>query len=71
MNIEASLFLNLHVYKAYFDYSKRKCKENVKIDGQYIYHKVGDRGLRYNDQWRLCIKTIEEKNQVLASCQLI
>ena len=55
-------------------YLRRKCEESFKIDddsGQ-LYYRTSDRSGRGSQadhsQWKLCIKTVDEKEKLLLSC---
>ena len=54
---------------------RRKCRENFKIENGQLFHRKGDRKAvkeqeqeHGSNEWKLCIKTSEEKERIMRSC---
>ena len=48
---------------------RRKCNENFKVENGQLYYRRSNRCTTQEEcEWKLCIKTVEEKQRVLRSC---
>ena len=49
---------------------RRKCRENFKIENGQLYYSKSDRdtATQKEHEWKLCVKTEDDKQRMLRSC---